>query len=86
MDEIWNDYEKAAILQMMQYTFIGKPQTVKEKLQQFLNKTQVDEIMITSHIYDHSAKVHSYEIISQIWKEKEFAGTEAILNDVFNPL
>lgn len=83
MDEIWNDYEKAAILQMMQYTFIGKPQTVKEKLMEFVNKTQIDEVMITSHIYDHSAKLHSYEIVAQIWKEKEFAGTEAILNDVF---
>ncbi len=86
MDEIWNDYEKAAILQMMQYTFIGEPQTVKAKLLEFLNKTQVDEVMITSHIYDHSAKVHSYEIVSEIWKEKEFAGNEAILNDVFNLL
>lgn len=78
MNEIWNDYEKAAILQMMQYTFIGNPQTVKEKLQQFVSKTQVNELMITSHIYNYSVRLHSYEIVSQICKEKEFARAEAI--------
>ncbi|WP_018613560.1 LLM class flavin-dependent oxidoreductase [Segetibacter koreensis] len=71
MDEIWSDHEKAAILQMMQYTFIGKPETVKGKLQRFLDETQADEIMITSHIYDHKARMNSYEIVAELWKEKE---------------
>ncbi|GEO11994.1 LLM class flavin-dependent oxidoreductase [Segetibacter aerophilus] len=70
MDVIWSEPEKAAILQMMKYTFIGSPKTIKGKLEQFLSETQVDEIMVTSHIYDHSARIHSYEILSQIWKGK----------------
>jgi len=69
MDEIWSEAEKAAILQMMKYTFIGGPQTIKDKMNIFLGETQVDEIMVTSHIYDHSARIRSYEIISEIWKE-----------------
>ena len=68
MDAIWSDYEKAAILQMMQYTCIGAPVTVKEKLQKFLDETQVNEIMITSHIFNHAARLHSYEIVSKLWK------------------
>lgn len=67
MDEIWSEPEKAAILQMMKYTFIGGPGTIRKKLIDFLKETQVDEIMITSHIYDHAARVRSYEIVSQIW-------------------
>ena len=69
MDEIWSDYEKAAILQMMKYSFIGGSETVKQKLQVFLDETRVDEIMITSHIYHHEARIHSYEIINNITKE-----------------
>jgi luciferase family oxidoreductase group 1 len=69
MDDVWNEYEKAAILQMMQYSFVGGPATVKERLQAFVNNSQSDEIMITSHIYDHVARLRSYEIISQLWKE-----------------
>jgi len=68
MDEIWSHYEKAAILQMMQYTFIGSPVTVKEKLQKFLDETQVNEIMVTSHIFNHAARLHSYEIVSNLFK------------------
>ncbi|MDB5249400.1 MAG: luciferase [Segetibacter sp.] len=70
MDAIWTEPERAAILQMMKYSFIGGPSTVQQKLQQFLDQTQVDEIMITSHIYEHEARLHSYEILAQIWKEK----------------
>ena len=68
MDTIWSEPEKAAILQMMKYTFIGAQETVKEKLQSFLNETQVDEIMVTSHIYNHPSRLHSYEILSDLWQ------------------
>ena len=68
MDGIWSEPERAAILQMMKYTIIGSAETVKIKLQAFLDATQVDEIMITSHIYNHKDRLRSYEIISQVWK------------------
>lgn len=67
MDTIWSEAEKAAILQMMKYTFIGSQETLKQKLQDFLNITQANEIMVTSHIYDHSARIHSYKILSEIF-------------------
>lgn len=70
MDDIWSDAEKAAILQMMKYTFIGSRETVKDKLQRFLNETQVNEIMVTSHIYEHAARLRSYEILAGLWKER----------------
>jgi luciferase family oxidoreductase group 1 len=64
LEGIWNEFEEAAVKERMQYTFIGSPTTVKDKLQQFLNETQVDELMIVSHIYQHAARVRSYEIVS----------------------
>jgi luciferase family oxidoreductase group 1 len=66
MEGIWNEFEEAAVKERMQYTFIGSPTTVKDKLQQFLDETQVDELMIVSHIYDHGARVHSYEIVANV--------------------
>jgi luciferase family oxidoreductase group 1 len=68
MEGIWSEDEKAAILQMMQYTFIGSPAAVQKKLQAFLRATGVDEIMVTSHIYDHEARLRSYEIVKNVWK------------------
>jgi luciferase family oxidoreductase group 1 len=68
MDAIWADYEKAAVMQMMQFTFIGSPATIQKRLQSFLNDTGVDEIMVASYIYDNAAKIRSYEIVAGLFK------------------
>jgi luciferase family oxidoreductase group 1 len=65
LEGIWNEFEEAAVKERMQYTFIGSPTTIKDKLQQFLDETEVDELMIVSHIYEHAARVHSYEIVAE---------------------
>jgi alkanesulfonate monooxygenase SsuD/methylene tetrahydromethanopterin reductase-like flavin-dependent oxidoreductase (luciferase family) len=56
-------FQQAALQQMTEYSFIGGPEKVYTEMQQFLDKTQVDELMITSPIFDHVARLHSYEII-----------------------
>ena len=68
MDKIWGLQEKHAVEQMLKYSFIGSKETIKNKLQAFVEQTQVDEIMITSHIYDHKARMHSYRIFSEAMK------------------
>ncbi|MBE3570291.1 MAG: LLM class flavin-dependent oxidoreductase [Bacillales bacterium] len=69
MDGVWNEFEKAAVRHQVYFSFVGSKKTVKEELQTFLDKTQVDEIMVVSHIYDHSARLRSYKILSEIWRE-----------------
>jgi len=68
MDDIWKDYEKAAVLQMMQYSFIGSKETVQKALQSFADETGIDEIMVASYIYDNAAKINSYELIAPFFK------------------
>ncbi len=68
MEGIWNDFEKAAVQQMLQFSFIGSAETVKEQLQAFVNDTDIDELMVASHIYDNGAKIRSYELISPFFK------------------
>lgn len=69
MESVWDDYEKAAVLQMMKYTFIGSTATVKKGLQTFLDNTQVEEIMVATYVYDNNAKKHSYELIADLFKK-----------------
>ncbi len=45
---------------------VGAPATVRAGLEAFLQRTQVDELMITAAIYDQRARVRSYEIVSEI--------------------
>ena len=68
MDNVWQPHEKAAVLQMMQYTFIGSVETIRQRLQSFVVATGVDEIMVASYIYDNAAKIKSYELIAPLFK------------------
>ena len=47
---------------MLSCAAIGSPETVREKLADFVSRTGADELMITSQIFDHAARLRSYEI------------------------
>lgn len=68
MDDVWTDYQEAAVNQMIACSFFGSPETIKEDMESFIKQTQVDEIMVTSHIFDHQARVHSYELFADVMK------------------
>lgn len=70
MDGIWSEMEEEAVNQMLAVSFIGSKEQVKQDLQSFLQQTQVDEIMVTSHIYNHSARLKSYEMLAEILNSK----------------
>lgn len=63
MDQIWNPMEKSHVQRMLRMSFIGSEETLVKDFKEFQNLFGVDEIMITSHIYEHEARVKSYEII-----------------------
>ncbi|MFY0545632.1 LLM class flavin-dependent oxidoreductase [Brevibacillus sp. H7] len=66
MDALWNEYEKAAVQQQLRYTFTGSQETVAKQLQSLLDETQADEIMVNANIFDHQARLRSFELVSQI--------------------
>lgn len=66
MDEIWSEQEKTVLMQQLRTSIIGSPQTVKEKLQKFLNLTQAEEMMVNTQIFDHQARLRSFEIVAEI--------------------
>jgi len=63
MDGLWSEYEEAAVKQMMHYAFIGDGARVAAQLSAFEDDNQLDEIMVTTHVYDPAARIHSYEVL-----------------------
>lgn len=55
-----------AFQRMMQFAFVGSKEKVKHQTEDFIKKTGVNEVIVASHIYDHEARVKSYEIFSEI--------------------
>jgi luciferase family oxidoreductase group 1 len=68
MNLIWSESEAFHVKQMLSYSFIGSSEKIKTNLQLFLEKSRVNEIMATSHIYDQEARIHSYRIFSEVMK------------------
>ena len=55
--------------QMLKYSFIGSKATVKQQVQDFLEKTQADELIAVTNIYDIKDRIRSYELFAEIMKE-----------------
>ena len=60
---------KIAIRHRMRYAMIGSPETVKQRAAEILTETRADELILTAQIYDHSARLRSFEIGAKILAE-----------------
>jgi luciferase family oxidoreductase group 1 len=71
MDSLWTPEERAAVNQMFYYSFVGSTSTVARDLTEFAANTGVDELMITTHVFDVNAKIRSLELTSSLFKTSE---------------
>jgi luciferase family oxidoreductase group 1 len=59
-------HEPADPLQRTRVSFVGSPKTVHAELRDFVTRTGADELIVTSHIYDHEARKRSYTIAAEV--------------------
>jgi luciferase family oxidoreductase group 1 len=67
MNMIWNEREKALVASRTGGSIIGSRETVKRKLEDFLEETKADEIMVNAFVYDQSKRLRSYEMIAELF-------------------
>jgi luciferase family oxidoreductase group 1 len=58
-------HERAMLDEVLSCTAIGSPATVQRQLQAFIDRTGADELMVTCQVFDHAARLRSYEIAAQ---------------------
>lgn len=66
MNGIWNEHAKYAVNQMLAYSFIGSAESVKSDIEQFLDETGADELMVSTYIYDHDQRLRSFELLTKV--------------------
>jgi luciferase family oxidoreductase group 1 len=66
MDDHWSPMERAGVEQSLAYSVIGAPDTVQRGLQALIAETRADELMLTTQIYDHAARLRSFEIAAEV--------------------
>jgi luciferase family oxidoreductase group 1 len=76
IDSFWSPAEKASASQTLLCSVIGSPETAERRLLSFLELTQPDEIIATAHIFDHRARLRSFELFAQIRARLAAAETE----------
>ncbi len=59
-------FERAMLDEMLAYTVVGASSRVRQGLQSVIDRTGADELMITSQIHDHSARLRSYEMTAEV--------------------
>jgi alkanesulfonate monooxygenase SsuD/methylene tetrahydromethanopterin reductase-like flavin-dependent oxidoreductase (luciferase family) len=68
IEAYWTPIEKYQASRMLKYSFVGSRETVRRELQEFLALTRADELMIVTSLYDHAARMRSYELVAEIVK------------------
>jgi luciferase family oxidoreductase group 1 len=65
IDLYWTPAEKAHAARMLACSFVGSVETVRRELQDFVARTGADELMVTCGVYDHGAKLRSYQLLAE---------------------
>jgi luciferase family oxidoreductase group 1 len=58
--------ERAMLDEALSSSAIGSAETVQRGLEAFIARTGADELIVTSQIYDHAARLRSYEIAAAV--------------------
>jgi luciferase family oxidoreductase group 1 len=58
--------ERAELQDRLSAAVVGAPDTVRAGVADFIRRTSPDELIVTGQIFDHSARVYSYEILKEV--------------------
>jgi luciferase family oxidoreductase group 1 len=62
--------ERSMLDSVLSCSAIGSPATVAAQLKAFVERTGANELMVTSQIFDHAARLRSYEITAAIMADE----------------
>jgi luciferase family oxidoreductase group 1 len=64
IESYWSPAEKAQATQMLARSIVGSPDTVQAGLSSLVAETGADELIIVSDVYEHAARLRSFELIA----------------------
>jgi luciferase family oxidoreductase group 1 len=65
IESYWTPAEKVHASRMLARAFVGSRETVARGLSGFVEETRADEVIVASAIFDHAARLRSYEILAE---------------------
>ena len=66
MDGRWSPAERAHVERMTRVSVVGSPGAIRAGLETILAETGADEVIATAQIFDHAARLRSFEILAEV--------------------
>ena len=70
IEAFWEPHEKAGVERALACNVLGDAAQVAEGLAAFAARHRPDEMMITANIFDHAARLRSFELAMQAWQSR----------------
>ena len=64
IESLWSASERFGVDNALRMSVVGNKDTLRQGLQSILRETQADELMVNGQIFDHQARLHSFEIVA----------------------
>jgi luciferase family oxidoreductase group 1 len=75
MRGLWSALEEQQAQHKLYYSAVGSPETVRRELRRLIEQTGADEIIATAQIFDHAARLHSFEIAAEEFQDLSLSTT-----------
>ena len=78
IESYWTPFEKAQAQRMLYVSIVGGPERVREGLERLIDVTKADELMVVCALYEHQARLRSYEILAEVARSMTAAAQPAL--------
>lgn len=69
VDDLCSPAELQLLESALACSFVGAPDTIRGGLRSFIETTGTDELIVTGHIFDHAARLRSFELVALVRDE-----------------
>ncbi|MEQ8349383.1 MAG: LLM class flavin-dependent oxidoreductase [Sneathiellaceae bacterium] len=76
IESYWSPMEKMQVMEMLARSIVGSPDMVAAGIADLVAETGADELIVVSDIYDHPARLHSYELIARAGEAQAASAAE----------
>lgn len=64
----WSPQEKLGVESALGCAVVGNAETLKQGISAFIDRHRPDELLLTANIFDHAARVRSFEIAAEVMR------------------
>jgi luciferase family oxidoreductase group 1 len=73
MDSLWTDFERAAVMSKLGAAIVGSNRTVKQGIEQLIQRTGASELIVAADTFTHEARLESYRRVAEVARTIEVA-------------